>query len=111
MVQITPRIGVFICRCGRNIAEIIDLKEVIEEIEKIKDVICVETNTFMCSLPGQNLLEKKIKELNLNRVVIAACSLNVHKTIFENVICHCHGTRARIASRNQKRGQNTNQLN
>ncbi|MHA1300306.1 MAG: hydrogenase iron-sulfur subunit [Candidatus Helarchaeota archaeon] len=86
MYQIAPRIGVFICRCGRNIAEIIDLKEVIEEIEKIDDVICVDTTTFMCSLPGQSLLEKKIKELNLNRIVIAACSSNVHKTIFENVL-------------------------
>ncbi|MHA1378658.1 MAG: hydrogenase iron-sulfur subunit [Candidatus Helarchaeota archaeon] len=86
MFQISPRIGVFICRCGRNIAEIIDLNEVIQEIQKVKDVICVETNTFMCSLPGQSLLQKKIKELSLNRIVIAACSLKVHKTMFETVL-------------------------
>ncbi len=86
MFEISPRIGVFICRCGRNIAEIIDLKEVINEIKKVKDVVCVETNTFMCSLPGQSLLQNKIKQLSLNRIVIAACSLKVHKTMFETVL-------------------------
>jgi len=84
--QISPRIGVFICRCGRNIAEIIDLEEAIEEIKKIQDVICVETNNFMCSLPGQSLLQKKIKELSLNRIVVAACSLKVHKLMFQEVL-------------------------
>ena len=86
MYAISPRIGVFICRCGRNIAEIINLDDVIDEITKVKDVICVETNTFMCSLPGQSLLQKKIMELSLNRIVIAACSLKVHKTMFETVL-------------------------
>ncbi len=86
MFEISPRVGVFICRCGRNIAEIINLDEVIQEIKKVKDVVCVETNTFMCSLPGQSLLQKKIMELSLNRIVIAACSLKVHKTMFETVL-------------------------
>ena len=86
MFEISPRIGVFICKCGRNIAEIIDLEETISEIQKIEDVICVETNTFMCSLPGQNLLQKKIKELSLNRIIIAACSLKVHRLMFQEVL-------------------------
>ncbi len=80
------RIGVFICKCGKNIAEVIDLDTVIEEVKTWENVITVNSNTFMCSLPGQNLLKKMILEHSLNKIVIAACSLRVHKSMFETVL-------------------------
>jgi len=80
------RIGVFICKCGKNIAEVIDLDAVIEEVKKWDNVITVNSNTFMCSLPGQNLLKKMILEHSLNKIVIAACSLRVHKKMFQTVL-------------------------
>ncbi|MHA1650585.1 MAG: hydrogenase iron-sulfur subunit [Candidatus Helarchaeota archaeon] len=80
------RIGVFICKCGKNIAEVIDLDVVIKEVKKWDNVITVNSNTFMCSLPGQNLLKKMILEHSLNKIVIAACSLRVHKKMFQTVL-------------------------
>ncbi|NVM53198.1 MAG: hydrogenase iron-sulfur subunit [Candidatus Helarchaeota archaeon] len=80
------RIGVFICKCGKNIAEVIDLDAVIKEVGEWDNVITVKSNTFMCSLPGQNLLKKMILEHSLNKIVIAACSLRVHKKMFETVL-------------------------
>ena len=86
MYRFPDRIGVFICKCGKNIAEVIDLETVIKEVETWKNVITVKSNTFMCSLPGQNLLKKMILEHSLNKIVIAACSLRVHKKMFETVL-------------------------
>ncbi|MFX1293442.1 MAG: FAD-dependent oxidoreductase [Promethearchaeota archaeon] len=80
------RIGVFICKCGKNIAEIIDLDTVIKNVETWDNIITVKSNTFMCSLPGQNLLKKMILEHTLNKIVIAACSLRVHRKMFETVL-------------------------
>lgn len=80
------RIGVFFCKCGKNIAEVIDLEKVIQEVEKWENIIVVKSNTFMCSLPGQNLLKKMILEYSLNKIIIAACSLRVHKTMFQTVL-------------------------
>jgi len=80
------RIGIFICKCGKNIAEVIDLDKVIQEVEKWENIIVVKSNTFMCSLPGQNLLKKMIVEYSLNKIIIAACSLRVHKTMFQTVL-------------------------
>ncbi|HUX99488.1 MAG TPA: hydrogenase iron-sulfur subunit [Candidatus Deferrimicrobium sp.] len=80
------RIGVFICQCGKNIAEVINLDEVIKEVQTWDKVITVKSNTFMCSLPGQNLLKKMILEHSLNKIVIAACSLRVHKKMFQIVL-------------------------
>ncbi len=84
--EFPDRIGVFICKCGKNIAEVIDLDNVIKEVEKWDNVITVNSNTFMCSLPGQNILKKMILEHSLNKIVIAACSLRVHKKMFETVL-------------------------
>ncbi|MHA1277254.1 MAG: hydrogenase iron-sulfur subunit [Candidatus Helarchaeota archaeon] len=80
--EFPDRIGVFICQCGKNIAEVIELDAVIEEVKTWDNVITVNSNKFMCSLPGQNLLKKMILEHSLNKIVIAACSLRVHKKMF-----------------------------
>ncbi len=84
--RFSDRIGVFICKCGKNIAEVINLEKVIDQVKTWDNVITVNSKTFMCSLPGQNLLKKMILEHSLNKIVIAACSLRVHKKMFETVL-------------------------
>ena len=72
------KIGVYVCHCGTNIAGIVDVKQVAEwAAEKLKHrgVVIAREYKFMCSSPGQELIEKDIKELGLNRVIVAACSL------------------------------------
>jgi len=76
------RIGVFLCHCGINIAGVIDIPSLQEEAEKIPDVVHVEKNVFMCSDEGQRLIQEKIVEYKLNRVVIAACTPRTHEPIF-----------------------------
>lgn len=78
------RIGVFICHCGINIAGTVDVKRVAEEAGKMPDVAFSMDYIYMCSEPGQNFLQEKIKEEKLDGVVVAACSPTLHETTFRS---------------------------
>ena len=78
------RIGVFICHCGRNIAGTVDVKKVAEEIGKREDVAIATTYVFMCSEPGQKLIEESVKKYNLDGVVVANCSPTLHEKTMRN---------------------------
>jgi len=78
------RTGVFVCHCGINIAGTVDVKNVAEELSKHPDVAHSEDYVYMCSDPGQKLIENSIKEHNLDSVVVACCSPNLHETTFRN---------------------------
>jgi len=80
------RIGVFICHCGGNISDVVDVKRVAEEIGKLPGVVYSTTQMFVCSDPGQVLIEQKIKELDLNRVIVAACSPTLHQLTFRRTV-------------------------
>jgi heterodisulfide reductase subunit A len=83
--QDQPRIGVYVCHCGSNIAGVVDVAEVASWAEKnLKDrgVVIARDYKFMCSSLGQELIEKDIKEHNLNRIVVAACSPHLHEMTF-----------------------------
>ena len=69
-----PRIGVYICHCGINIAKTVDVKAVAEYAATLPDVIVARDYMYMCSQPGQDLIQKDIEEQKLTRVVVAACS-------------------------------------
>ncbi|MHA2276465.1 MAG: disulfide reductase, partial [Candidatus Kariarchaeaceae archaeon] len=73
------RIGVFICHCGVNIASIIDVEAVMEYSKTLDNVVMAESNLFSCSSPGQNSIIDGIKNENLNRVIVAACSPKMHE--------------------------------
>jgi heterodisulfide reductase subunit A len=77
-----PRIGVFVCHCGTNIAEKINVTEVLDFAAKLDDVIVAKEYKFMCSDPGQELIKQTIKEHDLNRVVVASCSPLMHEPTF-----------------------------
>ena len=81
-----PRIGVYICQCGGNISDVVDVERVAEQAAKLPNVAVVRTNTFMCSDPGQNLIAQDIENEGLDRVVVAACSPKLHETTFRSVL-------------------------
>jgi heterodisulfide reductase subunit A-like polyferredoxin len=78
----TLRIGVYVCHCGTNIAGKVAINEVVEFAGKLPDVVIAKDYKFMCSEPGQAIIENDIREQNLNRVVVAACSPLMHENTF-----------------------------
>lgn len=76
------RIGVFVCHCGSNIAATVDVARVAEEAAKMDQVVYATHYMYMCSTPGQELIQEKIKEHRLDRVVVAACSPRMHERTF-----------------------------
>jgi heterodisulfide reductase subunit A len=77
-----PRIGVYICHCGSNIAGTVDTEEVAQFAQALEGVVVARDYKFMCSDPGQELIKKDIRELGLNRVVVASCSPTMHEPTF-----------------------------
>ena len=77
-----PRIGVFICHCGKNIADTVDIPELADSARAAPGVEHVGTSTYVCSEPGQNEIRTAIAEHHLNRVVVAACSPRMHEPTF-----------------------------
>jgi heterodisulfide reductase subunit A len=82
----SPRVGVFVCHCGLNIAGTVDVKKVVEYAKTIPDVVVVKENRYTCADPGQEEIRKAIKEYNLNRVVVAACSPRMHEPTFRKTV-------------------------
>lgn len=76
------RIGVYICSCGTNIAKMVDVEAVKGFVSTLPNVVMVHTYKYMCSNPGQEMIIQDIKENNLNRVVVAACSPSMHERTF-----------------------------
>lgn len=83
-----PRIGVYVCHCGLNIAGVINVKEVVESIvsANIPNVVIVRDNKYSCSKPGQDEIKKDIQELKLNKIVVAACTPKLHEPTFRKVL-------------------------
>ncbi len=77
-----PRIGVYVCHCGMNIASKLDVEAVAEYAKSLPDVVLSREYKFMCSDPGQELIQEDIKEYNLNRIVVASCSPLLHEPTF-----------------------------
>jgi heterodisulfide reductase subunit A2 len=81
-----PRIGVFVCSCGINIAGTVDVKAVTEYARTLPNVVYVENNLFTCAADTQDLISQKIKENDLNRIVIAACTPRTHEPLFQDTL-------------------------
>jgi NADH:ubiquinone oxidoreductase subunit E/NAD-dependent dihydropyrimidine dehydrogenase PreA subunit len=76
------RIGFYICHCGHNIAAMVDCPEVAKYVEGLPGVALSRDYKYMCSDPGQQLIQKDIREFELNRVVVASCSPLLHEHTF-----------------------------
>jgi len=81
-----PRIGVFVCHCGSNIAEIVDVKEVVQYVKTLKGVVYAEDQVVSCSNEGLTRITQLIKEHSLNRVVVAACTPRTHEPVFREAL-------------------------
>jgi heterodisulfide reductase subunit A-like polyferredoxin len=86
VVGAEPRIGVFVCNCGINIGGIADVPAVAEYARSLPQVAYVEENLFTCSQDTQDKMVEVIKEQNLNRVVVAACTPRTHEPLFQETI-------------------------
>lgn len=77
------RIGIIICHCGKNISSTINFKELVNYSKNLQDVVFVKDIIYLCSNHGLKKLKNAIKENNLNRVVIAACTPRTHEQLFK----------------------------
>jgi heterodisulfide reductase subunit A len=84
--DVEPRIGVFICHCGKNIAGVVDVEELKKYAETLADVSIVETNLYSCSQDTQALIGETIAKHNLNRITVAACTPRTHEVLFQDTI-------------------------
>jgi len=81
-----PRIGVFVCNCGVNIGGIADVPAIAEYARSLPNVAYVEENLFTCSQDTQDKMIEVVKEQNLNRIVVAACTPRTHEPLFQETI-------------------------
>ena len=81
-----PRIGVFVCKCGINIAGVVDVPEVTEYAKALPNVVCTDNNLYTCSQDTQEIIKQKISENRLNRVVVASCSPRTHEPLFRETL-------------------------
>ncbi len=81
-----PRVGVYVCHCGINIAATVDVRAVREYAATLPGVVVAREYTYMCSDPGQALIQNDVRELNLNRVVVASCSPRMHEPTFRATV-------------------------
>ncbi len=80
------KIGVYVCHCGTNIAARVNVPEVVEFASTLPFVTVAREYKFMCSDPGQDLIKQDIKELGINRVVVASCSPLMHEATFRRAV-------------------------
>ncbi len=81
-----PRIGVFVCHCGVNIAGVVDVKAVRDYAGTLPGVVLYEDTLYSCSQDALKSIAEKIKENRLNRVVISACSPRTHEPLFQETL-------------------------
>ena len=79
------RVGVFVCHCGTNIGGVIDVPAIVDYARELPDVIYSEASMFTCSASTQSQIVDTIREQQINRLVVAACSPKTHEGIFRRV--------------------------
>jgi heterodisulfide reductase subunit A2 len=80
------KIGVFVCHCGTNISQTVDVEKVVSAMSGVAKVKFATTYKYMCSSPGQNLIKEAIKEKGLDRIVVCACSPSLHEKTFRGCL-------------------------
>lgn len=79
----TPKIGVFLCKCGENIGSVIDVDSLADRVKNTADVVFVETHELLCSPDGREFVSAEIRKRGVDRVVAAACSPKDHENTFQ----------------------------
>ncbi|MEE9150648.1 MAG: CoB--CoM heterodisulfide reductase iron-sulfur subunit A family protein [Thermoplasmata archaeon] len=81
-----PRIGVFVCHCGINIGGVVSVPEAADYAKTLPNVVYAEHNLYTCSQDTQERIKEKIKEHNLNRVIVASCTPRTHEPLFRRTV-------------------------
>ena len=81
-----PKIGVYVCECGTNIAATVNVPEVVAFARRLPNVTVARQYKYTCSEPGQHMIQDDIRELSLNRVVVASCTPRMHEVTFQNAV-------------------------
>jgi len=82
----SPRVGVFVCHCGTNIAGVVDISQVVDYVKELPHVEYATDYTFTCSTETQQTLVEQIRKHRLNRIVVAACSPKTHEPLFQDTL-------------------------
>ena len=81
-----PRVGVFICSCGSNIAGVVDVDAVVDYAKTLPNVVFAENTIYTCSADSLKLIQERIAEHGLNRVIVSSCTPRTHEPIFRDTI-------------------------
>jgi heterodisulfide reductase subunit A len=81
-----PRVGVFICHCGSNIASVVDVEAVVQRTRQLPYVVLAERNVYTCADDTQDQIKEKIIKHRLNRVIVASCTPRTHEAIFRDTL-------------------------
>jgi len=81
-----PKIGVYVCDCGVNIGATVNVGAVVKFAQELPNVTVAREHKYTCSEPGQTMIKDDIKNLGINRVVVASCSPRMHETTFQNTV-------------------------
>lgn len=79
------KIGVYVCHCGTNISQTVNIEALVDVSSKMTDVSVAREYKYMCSDPGQEMIKKDIKDMKLNRIVVSSCSPLLHEHTFRKV--------------------------
>ena len=85
-MQSERKVGVYVCRCGGNISDHVDVAQVCDEARKVPGVVVAREDMFLCSDPGQDLIIEDLKNGTIDRVVVASCAPDLHEMTFRNAI-------------------------
>ena len=80
-----PRIGIFVCECGGNIGDVVDVEAVLDAV-KDWEFVLAKGHMYLCSRPGQEMIISAIKKKKLDRVIIASCTPRMHLSTFQSVL-------------------------
>ena len=86
MEKKSPRIGIFVCECGGNIGDVVDVKAVVEAGKGWEGVAVAKYHKYLCSKPAQEMILDSAKKENLDRVIVASCTPRMHLATFQNVL-------------------------
>ena len=81
-----PKIGVYVCDCGVNISAVVNVPEVVTFAKRLPNVVVARENKYMCSEPGQKMIQEDIEKFGLDRVVVASCTPRMHEATFQNAV-------------------------
>jgi heterodisulfide reductase subunit A len=79
------KIGIYVCECGNNIADSVDIDRIVKKFSSMRDVQVIEKHRLLCSEDGKEFLKQSIKQHELTHLVVAACSPKQHEHTFMSV--------------------------